>query len=690
MRSYTIYLKIGQLVDINLIVWNNPCEVIKLEKNNLFNDGFITVDDASEILSVSTATIRNWLKSGILSAVTESKKLKLHKEEVLRLQTSIKNGSSSRLKSRRNKSSSLGNYVSKKYISSKEGYLVVSKIIEGIDGREISDLDIRVILAEYATKLYHSKVLNLNKEGLFLTNKTPNNDYNLLLEYLLSGELDYKYVTANIEILKFKVEYESEDFLGLLYMALQSLKVRKSGGVYYTPSKIVDKMVSELKNNNDLKDKHVIDLCCGTGNFLIALMKNDINEEYLHGHDIDSISVALARINLWLLSKTKKIDLIIKNITQTDSLKLRLDEKYDFCIGNPPWGSDIDFNDFSMLEEFESAIGRSVDSFALFLEKGIKILKKGGVLSYVVPESLTNVMIHLPIRQFIENNCSIQTVIFWGNAFDGVQSPSITITLKNNKVDDFLSGATIYSNNTIFEINQKRSGNSDIWSFQISDSENSIFTKLENSQTFTLKGKSKFALGIVTGDNKKFLDSNPKPNYVPILRGSDIYKFKHLEPSSFILYKPEDWQQVAQESLYFSEEKLFYRFISDTLVFAYDNKKTLSLNSANIIIPDVHGYSVKYIMAVLNSRIAHFYFKKKFQSVKVLRNHIESIPIPHIGDEDQTKIVSLVDKLLGSKTNEETSAIYNLLDREIIKIYGLSKEDGDIVTSFNQNNLFLF
>jgi predicted RNA methylase len=651
---------------------------------------FISVKDASEILLVSSATIRNWVKSGMLTVVSENNKIMLNKEEVLTLQISIKNGSSSRLKSRRNKSSSSGNFVPKKYISSKEGFLVVTKIIESIDGREISDLDIRVILAEYATKLYYSKELGLNKEDSILTNKTPNNDFNFLIEYLLKGQLDYKIVNYNLDILKFKVEYVSEDFLGLLYMALQSLKVRKRGGVYFTPSKIVDKIVTDLINNNDFKHKHFIDLCSGTGNFLIALMKNDINEEYLHGHDIDSISVALARINLWLLSKTKNLKSILNNITETDSLKLNIEKKYDFCIGNPPWGSYIDFNDHALLNQFEVAIGKSVDSFALFLEKGIKILKQGGSLSYVVPESLTNVMIHLPIRKYIENHCSIQTVIFWGDAFDGVQSPSITLTLKNNKGDDFLSGATIYSNNSTFKINEKRSMQSEIWSFQISDSENSIITRIENSETFTLKGQAKFALGIVTGDNKKFLASKQTSNFVSILKGGDIFKFKHQEPSYFIDYKPEDWQQVAQESIYFSREKLFYRFISDTLVFAYDNKKMLSLNSANILIPEVEGYSVKFIMAILNSRIAHFYFKKKFKSVKVLRNHIESIPIPKIGIDVHDNIVLLVDRLLDAKSNEEITRLYNLIDKVIIQIFGLTSLDEEVITNFNPNNLFLF
>ena len=47
---------------------------------------------------------------------------------------------------------------------------------------------------------------------------------------------------------------------------------------------------------------------------------------------------------------------------------------------------------------------------------------------------------------------------------------------------------------------------------------------------------------------------------------------------------------------------------------------------------------MKYIMAILNSRVAQFYFKKRFNSVKVLRSHIEQIPIPFVVKGNRKKL----------------------------------------------------
>ena len=118
-----------------------------------------------------------------------------------------------------------------------------------------------------------------------------------------------------------------------------------------------------------------------------------------------------------------------------------------------------------------------------------------------------------------------------------------------------------------------------------------------------------------------------------------------------------------------------YKFISNKLVFAYDNKKTLSLNSCNILIPKIKGYNIKYILAVLNSRISQFLFEKKYNSIKVLRSHIESIPIPVCSNKIQKEIILLVDKILLTENDEEFLELYNIVDKTISKLYGLSEEN---------------
>lgn len=73
-------------------------------------------------------------------------------------------------------------------------------------------------------------------------------------------------------------------------------------------------------------------------------------------------------------------------------------------------------------------------------------------------------------------------------------------------------------------------------------------------------------------------------------------------------------------------------------------------------------------MAILNSRIAQFVFEKRFNSIKVLRSHIEDIPIPACREEEQKVVAGMVDEMLKNPDNKE---LYDRLDRYIVNLYGL-------------------
>ena len=145
---------------------------------------------------------------------------------------------------------------------------------------------------------------------------------------------------------------------------------------------------------------------------------------------------------------------------------------------------------------------------------------------------------------------------------------------------------------------------------------------------------------------------------------------------------------MAPTEVYRAKEKLLYRFICDVPVFAYDNAQILSLNSCNIVIPLIPGLSIKYILAILNSSIVAYWTSKKFNSVKLLRSHIEQIPIPFVTEDVQTSIIKKVDRIMQSR--DDISGLYWELDEEIASLYRLSDENKDVIHQFLAGkNLFL-
>ena len=157
------------------------------------------------------------------------------------------------------------------------------------------------------------------------------------------------------------------------------------------------------------------------------------------------------------------------------------------------------------------------------------------------------------------------------------------------------------------------------------------------------------------------------------------------------MFNPQNFQQVAPIEMYRAPEKLLYRFISSQLVFAYDDKQTLSLNSCNLVIPKLEGLHIKYILAILNSRVAQFIYKMEFHSVKVLRSHIENIPIPDVDADTQNIIIQTVEPLINGLPPAEAQITYEQLDQLIFKLFNLTSKEQDIIKhAVDGENKFLF
>jgi hypothetical protein len=197
----------------------------------------------------------------------------------------------------------------------------------------------------------------------------------------------------------------------------------------------------------------------------------------------------------------------------------------------------------------------------------------------------------------------------------------------------------------------------------------------------------------------------PKAEAEPVLKGSDIFKYSCMAKDNYLIFQPERFQQVAPASLYRAPEKLFYRFINENLVFAYDDRQRLSLNSANILIPRLKGYSTKYVLAILNSRAVQFFYTISYSSVKVLKQHVESLPIPSCDSATQERIIRLADKLIhfdgyqveqsdissggnftghsdksGAEAGKKIS-LYEQLDQLIMRLYALSEKQQELIHS---------
>lgn len=650
------------------------------------NTSYFTLKELCEQLSISVATGKNWLKSGrLIPTSTQGNSVLFSHEYTASIIKSIQEDTSL-LKRRRNKTHISGNAFYHSYLPAHSANTkLVQKLLTQLSNASLSikEKDIRILLAECALRLYaksdyvqadSSCFLSAYFHGDNLWHREP-----LFIEELLPAtSYTKKFITEQEDLLNIPYTYkENEDILGLLYLSLRNLGNRKSNGVYYTPIDTVLQLLHELPQANSTDT--ILDPCCGTGNFLIQL-PSCWSLSQIYGSDIDKLSITLTRINLALKFPDASDKELCHHIRHMDFLLHNSSSQYNYIIGNPPWGSTFSPEEKTELSKNYTCTARNPEAFVLFLEQGIRHLKENGSLSFVLPEAILNVRSHKKIRSFIKEYCNIDSLTYLGNVFDGVQCPSIALQLvKTNHKNNFV-GTKVNTPTTCFVIESKRPFTEDSFHLLLTDEEFSVMTKLEAcTPSFTLKGNADFALGIVTGNNHKFLANSAEKGMEGILKGSDIRPYHINEPKQYIAFEPKHFQQTAPEALYRAPEKLFYRFISQQLVFAYDDKQQLSLNSCNIIIPHIENINPKYILTILNSRIAQFYYTKKWNSLKVLRSHLEQIPIPVISVKKQHYFIMMADALMNTKDYDKRTLLYEELDCAVSRLYRLTSEEYSII-----------
>ena len=294
------------------------------------------------------------------------------------------------------------------------------------------------------------------------------------------------------------------------------------------------------------------------------------------------------------------------------------------------------------------------------------MLEENGTLSFILPESILNIKVHNDIRRTILKNTSILKIVKLGRAFTNVFTNVIRIDLKKSKPKKDYKMNIV--SDSIYYIEQDRFwSNPDlIFDIDVNDFDKKIIDKVFYMKYSTLKSNAEWALGIVTGNNKKFIHSNKHNGFEEIYKGKNVNKYILASTQNFIHFEPEKFQQVAPVEKYRAKEKLIYKFISDKLVFAYDDKQRLTLNSANILIPKIKNYPIKIVLALLNSSLYQFVYLKKFNTIKVLRSNLEELPFPIFSDKDSNEIVSLVDKVFLNEID------YSVVDEFIMKIFKIT------------------
>jgi len=277
------------------------------------------------------------------------------------------------------------------------------------------------------------------------------------------------------------------DIIATFYEKMIPYSQRKTMGEFFTPIQIVDYILKSVgyTAQQDIENKKLIDLSCGSGSFLIRavsvllekLRKQTKSKKILeltpkeaeeiinkvkmniYGIDINPVACVLCHINLYftlfellkiIIGENKDSSIPEFNIFSKNTLQYNFNIKFDYVVGNPPYLfiRAIPQNYRKSIERLPLETNKGqYDYYQLFIEIGIIILEEGGTLGYIVPDSLLALSNRKIIRSYIYHSTKIKELYYLGLGFkEPVVSNVIIILQKDSREKERLSNKILIKN----------------------------------------------------------------------------------------------------------------------------------------------------------------------------------------------------------------------------------------------------
>jgi len=373
---------------------------------------------------------------------------------------------------------------------------------------------------------------------------------------------------------------------------------------------------------------------------------------------------------------------------------------FDIVIANPPYVNISNLNDQDR-QNYKSRYTitkNKVDLYAYFIERGSHIIKYNGTLSYIIPHTWKATASFSKLRELIFKLFKLQIVVELDyKTFDATVKPVVIVMSRSIGEKYYINvlNAELKNINKI-DIKEVLKDPNLVLDTLSSSIDKELFYKIEQG-SLPLGKICKFTRGVKTSDDKRFIKKEAlDKDYRKVIRGRDIVYYGYHWSGEFIWYRPDLMKEKTgclphSKKLFEVDEKIMLQRISGGICGCYDSEQVYGLDTcliSNTTTLD-KNYALKFILALLNSRLLNFWYHKKFILPTVSGYELHQVPIKSTPYNEQHIFISFVDKIISitqsddymaSDTKQSKVEEYERqIDQRVYKLYNLKSNEIDIV-----------
>lgn len=379
---------------------------------------------------------------------------------------------------------------------------------------------------------------------------------------------------------------------------------------------------------------------------------------------------------------------------------------FDVVIGNPPY-IDSETMEKNMADKrkiykplYISATG-NWDIFVVFIERGVCLVKKNGILSFIVPNKLIAAKYSKNIRTLIRTNNLLSLRDYSKvKVFEAFVYPCVFVIQKGTSINPILFQTMENLEKIGSEMSVDRNlFNKDIlWDkYFITTSKLSIILRMNAFPSLAEKTNNIYGAATVNeaykikeiledgeyvkNENFKFINTGTIDPYISNwgLKKTQYIKTSYVKP----VVSAANLKNISERRfVQSSNKKIIVAGMSQQLEAFYDNGEYTAGKSTSIITGEEN--TLKLYTALINSKLLSFWLRINFNSLKMSGgyinigvNEIGSIPICEI--TSSTKLVMLVDDIQSCDEEQLIKQYKNEIDKEVYNLYGLTYDEVLIV-----------